>query len=102
VACGTMGEGEQKPRRHAWMRVACFFFVLVFFLALSMQVHINYCWARWIGGLVGRPIGYVVAHPDHPAATPLPLPTGATNHEHIVIQTFYLYIQIYIYIVFTS
>jgi hypothetical protein len=30
-----------------------------------------WCWARWIGGPVGRPIGYVVAHPDHPAATPV-------------------------------
>jgi hypothetical protein len=71
VACGTVGEREQEPKRHAWMRVACFFFVLVLFLAPSMQVHINCCWARWIGGPVGRPIGYVVAHPDHPVATPL-------------------------------
>jgi hypothetical protein len=69
VVCGLWDSGRARAGAETTCVNVCCMFLFCFG-----------CWARWIGGPVGRPIGYAVAHPDHPAATPLGKYHASASH----------------------
>ena len=79
-------------RTHVILGCCCFFSIGVTvaccfkpkpapLLHLDWTCAAFFCSIWWAGGSVGRPIEYAMVHPDHPAATPLPLTLSITLYR---------------------